>query len=272
MEKLSNSQLKKIGKALVDGSETDDQLNQLDELLSRCDEVQVQASEVLARSLSSVTLTSGGKLEVRGRAKTLITLREKLVRMGGQALPVIRDLAGLRIVGDMTITEQDMVLNHACDALGVSAEQRKIIDRRQIPMRGYRALHAEFQLDEVRVELQVRTQLQHVWAEVYERAGDKLGRSIRYPNDESSRSATPEIAEFIGTMENFSAILQQLEDARSRISNLSNNAVGLDPSTGEPFGISDVVAEEAKIRSSLTSKLVGIGRMLDELPVSKEAQ
>jgi ppGpp synthetase/RelA/SpoT-type nucleotidyltranferase len=269
--KLSNSQLKKMGKALADGTETSEQLDHLDALLSRCDEIQLEAREVLAGSLSSIQLASGGNLEVRGRAKTLITLREKLVRMGGQTLPVIRDLAGLRIVGDMTIAEQDMVLDHACNALGVSVDNRKIIDRRQNPMRGYRALHAEFKLDEIRVELQVRTQLQHVWAEVYERAGDRLGRSIRYPQDDSIQAFDPQVDDLIRAMEKFSDMGRQIEDLRLQMATLPASAVATDPNTGRIVSVSNAFAGEADIRRQIISSLSGIGQLLDELPAAKES-
>lgn len=193
----SRSALVRIGKALAAGSETEAQLDQLDVLLGRCDEVKAEAVDRLIVALAGVHLASGGALSVRGRTKTLVTLREKLVRMGGHQLPVIRDLAGLRIVGDMTLDEQDEVLVTAAAALGVDQDDIKVIDRRAEPVQGYRALHGEVVIEGVRVEIQVRTVLQHEWAELYERAGDRFGRSIRYAETDHPPKVAAQVQEMI---------------------------------------------------------------------------
>lgn len=203
MEPLpSRSALVRIGKALAAGTETDAQLDQLDVLLGRCDEIKAGAVDRLLGALASVDLKSGGTLWVRGRTKTLVTLREKLERMGGHQLPVIRDLAGLRIVGDMTLAEQDEVLVIAAAALSIDQDDIKVIDRRTEPIQGYRALHGELVIEGVRVELQVRTLLQHEWAELYERAGDHFGRSIRYSAEETKTGSEdlPAVAERLPAM------------------------------------------------------------------------
>ncbi len=187
MEPLpTKSALVRIGKALAAGTETDEQLDQLDVLLGRCNEVGRNATETLTQALADMVSDTGGRLSVRGRTKTLVTLREKLTRMGGHQLPVIRDLVGLRIVGDMTLDDQDLVLLVAFAALGIAKHDVKVIDRRDVPAKGYRALHGEIALDGLKVEIQVRTSLQHEWAEVYEKMGDRFGRSIRYPDEEAT--------------------------------------------------------------------------------------
>ena len=212
----AKSALKRIGKALAAGTETGEELDQLDVLLAWCDDVQARAAEQLRESLTAFDHRAGGGLAVRGRAKTLITLREKLVRMGGHQLPVVRDLAGLRIVADLTLDEQDRLLPLACAALGVAEDERKVIDRRASPVRGYRALHAEFPLEGIRVELQIRTLLQHQWAEVYERMGDRFGRLIRYDDPpEDGAAPLPELAvEFVDLMQRASLVIAAIEDAR----------------------------------------------------------
>ena len=56
----------------------------------------------------------------------------------------------------------------------------KIIDRRRSPTHGYRAVHVIATLDEHPIEIQVRTQLQDLWAQAMERLADEAGREIRY--------------------------------------------------------------------------------------------
>lgn len=47
-------------------------------------------------------------------------------------------------------------------------------------MHGYRAVHVIVFLDDARVEVQVRTALQHEWAEAFEKFADRVGRGVRY--------------------------------------------------------------------------------------------
>jgi ppGpp synthetase/RelA/SpoT-type nucleotidyltranferase len=41
-------------------------------------------------------------------------------------------------------------------------------------------VHVIVSVDELPVEVQIRTKAQHLWAEVFERLADRLGRAIRY--------------------------------------------------------------------------------------------
>jgi hypothetical protein len=54
------------------------------------------------------------------------------------------------------------------------------VDRIAEPASGYRALHVVARIEGIPVEIQVRTRLQHVWAETFERVADRWGRQIRY--------------------------------------------------------------------------------------------
>lgn len=204
--------LERVGKALAAGVESDAQLDVLDALLTHCDDVQSTAADQLTSLLRSSPVSHPSTLTVRGRTKTLTTLREKLIRMGGHQLPVVRDLAGLRIVGELTLDEQDRVLRGALAGLGVPTADFKVIDRRRSPTRGYRALHAEFPLRGVRVELQVRTALQHTWAEIYERAADGFGRTIRY---EGPDLVGPGVSEFVDLMQQLSSAIERREHVKN---------------------------------------------------------
>jgi ppGpp synthetase/RelA/SpoT-type nucleotidyltranferase len=50
-------------------------------------------------------------------------------------------------------------------------------------MQGYRAVHVVARVDQLPVEVQVRTAWQHQWAESFEKIADRLGRSIRYSSE-----------------------------------------------------------------------------------------
>jgi len=97
-------------------------------------------------------------------------------------LSQMQDLAGVRIVVHGGWAAQDEVV----ETLRALFPNSKIKDRRREPQHGYRAVHVICELDGRRVEIQVRTLLQHEWAELFEKLADRWGRQIRYgekPND-----------------------------------------------------------------------------------------
>ena len=113
-----------------------------------------------------------------GRTKSRDTLLDKL--RDGKQLDSIRDVAGVRIVANCTLTQQDAIVEYLGNHFSAT---KAPIDRRANPASGYRAVHLEVRYDGTPVEIQVRTRLQHIWAEIYEGLGDKWGRGIRYDKD-----------------------------------------------------------------------------------------
>ncbi len=55
-----------------------------------------------------------------------------------------------------------------------------IIDRREQPSHGYRAGHVIARPNVLPIEIQVRTRLQHLWAEISEKLADRLGIDVKY--------------------------------------------------------------------------------------------
>ncbi len=120
----------------------------------------------------------GGALRVSARAKTFDTLCEKLLRETGLGLNQVQDLAGVRVELDCRLDEQTSLAEELAEAFGVS--RAVIKDIRADPHSGYRAVHVWLRLPAGRVEIQIRTWGQTVWANTYERLGDLVGRHIRY--------------------------------------------------------------------------------------------
>lgn len=144
-------------------------------------------------------------IEAVVRLKSTGTLIDKLQRSPAIKLPWIRDLAGARVVikevvmpAGTRLTDQ-LVLGRDVTVQAGRLSQRvmatmiaerlsppfgskpaKIIDRCTEDNQGYRAMHVIGYVDGLPVEVQVRTPLQHAWAEVVERLGDRWGRSLRY--------------------------------------------------------------------------------------------
>jgi len=119
---------------------------------------------------------------VTPRLKTTGTLIDKLRRNRNMALSRMQDIAGVRVVREMNRAEQDQLVARILK-LFPGAE---VMDRRAVPSYGYRAVHVIVEVDRRWVEIQVRTFLQNLWANVFERLADRWGRGIRYgelPND-----------------------------------------------------------------------------------------
>ncbi len=114
-------------------------------------------------------------LRATSRLKTVQTIIEKLVREKTR-LSEMQDIAGLRIVDDLTLAQQDEIAARIAEAFPGSV----INDRRWKPSFGYRAVHLIVEVDECLVEIQVRTRLQDPWAQTMEALADAWGRQIRY--------------------------------------------------------------------------------------------
>jgi ppGpp synthetase/RelA/SpoT-type nucleotidyltranferase len=98
-----------------------------------------------------------------GRVKTTKTMVEKLQRTPGMDLSRVQDLAGARItVRDFEIQNdsRDKIVNFYHDR-GCNC---KVVDRRADPRFGYRAVHLIVRVEQIQVEIQIRTELQDSWA------------------------------------------------------------------------------------------------------------
>lgn len=187
--------MKKLTHRLRNGTETPEDLHCLADLLIYYRRVLASAHadiEALCADMTRVTPMSP-------RVKTLKTTLEKLHRHPElHSLAQIRDLAGLRVVVHGDRAHQDKAIERIKSIFEDRLRPPKIIDRRRDPRAGYRAVHLEVRRDGVLLEVQVRTELQHRWAEAFERAADLLGRGLRY-GEPVDLSRAPDVAHAILT-------------------------------------------------------------------------
>lgn len=173
----SSNQLKRYGKLLIEGEIPDEMLDGWSQVLVAFEEYggQVQA---LLRGLPHVA-------QCVMRLKTNTTLRDKLRRLPTHPLARVDDFVGCRVLVP-GIIEQREVVTSAVTALEASGHAVTAKDRlwsesqEHRPSFGYRAVHLVAIKEQMRCEVQIRTRLQHTWAEVVERLGDKWGRELRY--------------------------------------------------------------------------------------------
>jgi ppGpp synthetase/RelA/SpoT-type nucleotidyltranferase len=112
------------------------------------------------------------------RIKTTSTLVEKL-RRESVRLSQVQDLAGARIIVSHRVI-QDEALDRISQYFVAQGDRCKEHDRRASPSHGYRAVHLIVTVDDIPVEIQIRTELEDTWAQILERLGDAWGRGIRY--------------------------------------------------------------------------------------------
>jgi putative GTP pyrophosphokinase len=113
-------------------------------------------------------------LEASGRpAKSTPAIVDKLCR-SSMRLTQMQDIAGCRVVVP-DIPAQDRVIARLDQMFDAT-----VIDRRVKPSNGYRAVHVVVREVGLPVEAQVRTDLQHVWAESSEKLADAFGSQLKY--------------------------------------------------------------------------------------------
>jgi hypothetical protein len=134
------------------------------------------------RTLTSIeteikNLFTESPINISSRMKNYGTLREKL-RRTKLKLSEVRDIVGCRVVVLNLNEEQDLVVRRIIE--NIEVDKFKVIDRRIISNHGYRAVHIELRLNRMRIEIQVRTELQDLWARTSEAFGELVGRGVRY--------------------------------------------------------------------------------------------
>jgi hypothetical protein len=109
----------------------------------------------------------------------------------------MQDLVGCRIVVTNVVDQLDWT-----DCLANLFEHVEVVDRREEPQHGYRAVHIIVRDESKRFEIQIRTHLQDLWANVVERLSDVLGLGIKYgQNIQDVRPVLEELSQRIQLFE-----------------------------------------------------------------------
>ncbi len=199
MATLSKTQIDRLGDRLKKGSPGEEETRLLEEYRGSfgdaCDSVIKDIREQL-------------QLEPTGRpAKTIPSIIQKL-RRESIRLSQIQDIAGCRVVVADT-TKQDAVVT-SIRSLFPGAT---IVDRRLNPSHGYRAVHLVARISEKLVEIQVRTELQHLWAELSERCSDVYDPGLKYGvGDPQSLTFLKDTSEYVAQIENIEKDIPKLEN------------------------------------------------------------
>jgi ppGpp synthetase/RelA/SpoT-type nucleotidyltranferase len=162
---FSKTQIDRLGDRLRGGSHTESDLRLLDDYRRSFGE----AYEAVLR-----TIRQHGKLPTGRLSKSTFSIVEKL-RRESIRLSQMQDIAGCRVVVASVVEQEQFIASLRTVFPGAS-----VIDRRDKPSYGYRAVHIIAEISGKPVEIQVRTALQHLWAEVSEKFSDVLDPAIKY--------------------------------------------------------------------------------------------
>lgn len=145
------------------------------------------------------------------RVKTTTTMTDKLRRTPGMDLSRMQDIAGARITV-RNLAAQDQAKDKISEFYAARGCRCREIDRRIDPRFGYRAVHLVVHVDELPVEIQIRSELQDSWAQIVERLGDRWGRGIRYGQDPENPEGIVRSGENVFTRRKLLEILMILSD------------------------------------------------------------
>ena len=162
---FSNSAIDRLGKRICEQLTGDD--------LILLDQYRRSFGSAYDQVVTEVRRVSG--VEVSGRpAKSTASIVGKL-RRESVRLSQMQDMAGCRLVVENRDAQEKVI-----KGLVLSNPNAAIFDRRSNPSNGYRAVHLVLTIMDRTVEVQVRTELQHLWAELSEKLSDKHGIEVKY--------------------------------------------------------------------------------------------
>jgi putative GTP pyrophosphokinase len=163
---LTKTQVDRLGDRLRKGNITEADLRLLDQYRRSFSEEYEAVVEAIRNELS---------LEPTGRpAKSTTSISDKL-RRESIRLSQIQDIAGCRLIAS-DVAAQDSVVQSVTNLF----EHTTVSDRREKPSHGYRAVHVIVNSHGKLIEIQVRTSLQHLWAELSEKLSDVVHPEIKY--------------------------------------------------------------------------------------------
>ncbi|HWT06145.1 MAG TPA: hypothetical protein VN224_10345 [Xanthomonadales bacterium] len=163
---LSKSQLDKLGSRLRNSAEPDDADLVL---LDRYRERFIAVNDAILDELRQIT-----SFDIESRHKSVPSIVAKLRRRQPARLSAIQDLAGARIIVSDLPAQDEMV-----QTLVARYPDATIDDKRSRPTFSYRAVHVVVNAP-LPYEIQVRTTIQHNWAQLSERLADRYGFELKY--------------------------------------------------------------------------------------------
>ncbi len=171
MSALSKTQVDRLGDRLRKGKSAEADFRELDAYRRSFAE---SYEEIVA------IVRNATEMEPTGRpAKSTTSIIEKL-RRETIRLSQMQDIAGCRLVVLDVVTQDQLV-----ERLKGVLPKAVVVDRRKQPSFNYRAIHIIATARKKPIEIQVRTELQHLWAQLSEKLSDVEDPAIKYGGGDS---------------------------------------------------------------------------------------
>lgn len=178
--KMSKSALDRIGQNI-----REDKAEVVDIAISSLNSWRESHGEILQKYYNYANILAKiidkDNIIVAQRLKRLPTIVNKLKRFKDMRLSRMQDVAGIRI-----IVEDINQLDLADNVLRKIENLKRVKDYIRKPKTsGYRGKHYIFEENEMFVEIQLRTQIQHLWATALETVDVLLGTTLKESEDET---------------------------------------------------------------------------------------
>ena len=195
------------------------------------------------------------QLEPTGRpAKSTTSIIEKL-RRETVRLSQMQDIAGCRVVVPNVLAQNEVV-----ERLKSAFPKAVVVDRREQPSFGYRAVHIVATACNKSVEVQVRTEFQHLWAQLSEKLADIRDSAIKYGRgDPKVQETLSGASTLIAKFENRELIPSPLELA---LSGLESQLSALAVSENNRLLIADAMAKMADVNAKIAESMAESARRL----------
>jgi ppGpp synthetase/RelA/SpoT-type nucleotidyltranferase len=109
----------------------------------------------------------------------------------------MQDIAGCRIIIGGVLKQDEAVV-----CLTKAFAETSVVDRRKTPSHGYRAVHVIVRRHGMPVEIQIRTELEHNWAQLSEKLSDIVDPSVKYGGGpEPLKSMLLDLSQTVGQIE-----------------------------------------------------------------------
>jgi putative GTP pyrophosphokinase len=237
---ISKTQIDRLGDRLKKDPVSEADLTMLDEYRRSFNNVYESVVFTIREQL---------RLEPTGRpAKSTSSIIEKLLRESIR-LSQIQDIAGCRIIAKNPEDQEETTKK-----LQTLFSNSTLIDRRNHPSNGYRAIHIVVRFKNKLIEIRIRTPLQHIWAEFSEKLSDVIDTKIKYGKGPK---------EFQDLLSHASKALATCEEAEKEISTIERQQL-------DKKAISELNAKKIEIETIKQDIVSGIDEFISHLKMGRE--
>lgn len=184
----SKSQINKVGKVLTEVDLFSKEYQDALELANRWRACHAYPINTFQATLRTKIQNCKGDVLVAQRLKRMPTIIDKLSRFPNMQLTTMQDIAGIRAIFD-ELSDVELMVSKYVHNKNFPHEFVSSYDYISNPrdVDGYRSHHLIYkyrnkqnkEYDGLRVEIQLRTKLQHIWATAVETMGTFLGQALK---------------------------------------------------------------------------------------------